>query len=82
MRGYWSRFRSVYKPLAGKEKRVGREGKFPCADREWCGAGVMPEDQGMLDTLGNAFRLARRVIRTIRSLSPDRDSVLHAREYR
>ena len=36
----------------------------------------MPEDQGMLDTLGNAFRLARRAFPTTPALSPEGDSVL------
>ena len=36
----------------------------------------MPEDQGMLDTLGNAFRLARHVFPTTPALSPEGDSVL------
>jgi hypothetical protein len=37
----------------------------------------MPEDQGMLDTLGNAVRLARLFATTIPVPSPDGDSVLH-----
>jgi membrane dipeptidase len=36
----------------------------------------MPEDQGMLDTLGNAIRLSRPAIRTTPALSPQGDSVL------
>ncbi len=36
----------------------------------------MPEDQGMLDTLGNTIRLARHVLPTTPALSPDGDSVL------
>ena len=38
----------------------------------------MPEDQGMLDTLGNAVRLARSVFTTIPMLSPEGDSVLQS----
>ncbi len=52
----------------------------PCADREWCGAGGMPEDQGMLDTLGNAVRLARPQPTTIPALSPHGDSVLQIQD--
>jgi membrane dipeptidase len=52
----------------------------PCADREWCGAGGMPEDQGMLDTLGNVCRLARSKSPTTPALSPESDSVLHAQD--
>jgi hypothetical protein len=37
----------------------------------------MPEDQGMIDTLGNAIRLARHVLSTTHGLSPEGDSVLH-----
>src|SRR5262245_55678867 len=50
----------------------------PCADREGCDAGGMPEDQGMLDTLGNAVRLARSGFATTPLLSPEGDSVLHS----
>src|SRR5262245_12586026 len=38
----------------------------------------MPEDQGMLDTLGNAVRLARSVFTTTPTLSPEGDSVLQS----
>jgi membrane dipeptidase len=40
----------------------------------------MPEDQGMLDTLGNAIRLARLEPATIPALSPHGDSVLQIQE--
>ncbi len=40
----------------------------------------MPEDQGMLDTLGNAIRLARLAATTIRALSLRGDSVLQDKD--
>jgi membrane dipeptidase len=40
----------------------------------------MPEDQGMLDTLGNAVRLSRSVVTTIPALSPEGDSVLQLQD--
>jgi membrane dipeptidase len=40
----------------------------------------MPEDQGMLDTLGNAFRLARPELATTPALSPHGDSVLQIQD--
>jgi hypothetical protein len=40
----------------------------------------MPEDQGMLDTLGNAVRLTRFAATTIRAPSLQGDSVLHDKE--
>ncbi len=40
----------------------------------------MPEDQGMLDTLGNAIRLSRPEPATIPALSPHGDSVLHIQD--
>ena len=61
-------------------QKRGLERNNPCADREWCGAGGMPEDQGMLDTLGNAVRLARWRAPTTLALSPSGDSVLHGED--
>jgi len=40
----------------------------------------MPEDQGMLDTLGNAVRLPRFAAAAIRAPSLQGDSVLHEGE--
>jgi len=40
----------------------------------------MPEDQGMLDTLGNAVRLTRPQPTTIPALSPHGDSVLQIQD--
>src|SRR5688572_20690779 len=68
-----------FNPLSRKEKRNPQ--KVPCADREWCGAGVMPEDQGMLDTLGNAIRLPAAEFPTTPALSPEGDSVLQDEDY-
>src|SRR5688572_2719249 len=62
------------KQLSGKDFLGRQAPEMPPRRQGVVRRGGLPEDQGMLDTLGNSLRLTPRVLPTIPALSPEGDS--------